>query len=246
MRRATAARRESKNRKEQKMIRNLKVLGLALVAVFAMSALAASAASAAEQGKITSDGPFKLDGTDVVKSVLTYNETQKLECTGTYTGEKVGGGFLASGETTATVKPVYTACVGKIGELNAPATVTMNGCDYVLHVGNTLAAGKWGGTADVVCSPSTDQIEVHIYSNAEHTSSICTYKFAAQTGKTGAFVTNIAGGITLGGTVEGVSASRTGILCGGTQSINTAKLDIDSSVTGTNNEGAATGISISD
>jgi hypothetical protein len=48
---------EITRRKEEKMIRNLKALGLALAAVFAMSAVAASTASA-QTGKITSNGSW--------------------------------------------------------------------------------------------------------------------------------------------------------------------------------------------
>jgi hypothetical protein len=71
--RPIAGQRET-DRKEEKMIHNLKVLSLALVAVFAMSAMAASSALAVEetQGVLTSDGPVKLTGTDTVGKKRPY------------------------------------------------------------------------------------------------------------------------------------------------------------------------------
>ena len=225
------------------MIRNLKVLGLSLVAVFAMSAMVASAASA---GELTSDGPVDLHATEN-PAVLTAIAGQKVECHATYTignvNETPHATFITLPKANLTVTPDYTNCVSVIGELKAPLTVTMNGCDFVLHIGAQLEAGKYSGTADVVCEGS-NQIEVHAYSSAAHSSTVCTYKIPAQTGLTGGFVKNAAGKVELGGPVTGIKATRTGILCGGTAETKEAKQDIGVVVSGTNEAGAATNIEV--
>lgn len=224
---------------------------LVIAVVFALSGTLVSSAAASGQGVLTSDGPVRLAGVDIVKSTLTYNDTQKTECNGNYgLGEvnqtepegRPGDHYaLVPPATTLTIEATYSSCVTKIGPTEAPATATMNGCDYVLHIGETLESGKWATTMDVVC-PAGAEIEEHAYSSGTHSSMICTFKVPAQTGKTGGFVKNIAGGkITLGGTIEGISASRTGILCGGTNSVTTAKLDIDVQISS-----AVTAISITD
>ena len=70
------------NRKEQIMIRNLKVLGLALVAAFAMSTMVASAASA-QQGELTSDGPEFMEGTELATgNSLVYPGLSETKCRG--------------------------------------------------------------------------------------------------------------------------------------------------------------------
>jgi hypothetical protein len=64
---------------------------------------------------------------------------------------------------------------------------------------------------------------------------------------TGGFVENLAGGkITLGGTVGGIKATKTGILCGGTAETNSAEVHGDAVVSGTNELGEPTAIEISD
>jgi hypothetical protein len=241
------------------MIRNLKVLGLALVAVFAMSAMAASSALAVEetQGVITSDGPVKLTGTDTVgePSVLKFNATQSLECHGHYDVGNVGvtpHGFInltaPNSVTSVTVAPTYTNCFGIVGATKAPATVTMNGCDYVIKIGTTNGvAGQYAGTADLVC-PGVAKVEVHLYNNAEHKTSICTFTFGAQTNKGGLFGQNEAGGkITLGGTATGIKATRdASVLCGKEETLETATLKAHIIVSGTNEAGLATNISLSE
>jgi hypothetical protein len=249
MRLAIAARRESKNRKDINMIRNLKALGLALVAVFAMSAVVASAASAAIPS-LTSDGPVTLSGSDNVgtKSTLTAFGL-KTECNATYHAHKYNVTprvFIPSGATTVTVTPTYSNCLGVIGGTSTPATVTFNGCDYVLHIGNTVAGvEKYGGTTDIVC-PEGQQIEIHVYTNSSHATTICTIKVPGQTGLAGVTVQNSGGNLVLGGPITGIRASKTGILCGGTAETTTGEEDISITVSGKNEAGGATSVSISD
>jgi hypothetical protein len=229
------------------MIRNLKGFGAALLlAVFAMSAVAASAASAAP-GVLTSDGPVKLTGTSAGGAATAFGF--KVECHEHATVGAVGEtphGFLTPPVSSFTVQTQSTNCVATIGVTIAPATVTTNGCDGVTKIGETISAEKWGGTGEIVC-PESKQIEIHAYTNSAHTSSICTVKIPPQTGLTGGSVENIAGGkITLGGTVKGIKATKTGVLCGGTAETNSAEVHGDAVVSGTSNAGEATAISISD
>jgi hypothetical protein len=227
------------------MIRNLKAMGLALAVVLATSATVASAASAA--GQLTSDGPVKLTGTSAGGAATAFGF--KVECHEHATVGAVGEtphGFLTPPVSAFTVQTLSTNCVATIGATVASATVTTNGCDGVTKIGETISAGKWGGTGEIVC-PESKQIEIHAYTNSAHTSSICTVKIPPQTGLTGGSVENIAGGkITLGGTIKGVKATKTGVLCGGTAETNSAEVHGDAVVSGTNKAGEATAISISD
>jgi hypothetical protein len=236
------------------MLRNVKVLGLFLVAGLAMSAMAASSASAqVHKGWLTSDGPVKLTGTEN-PATLTAFGNQKLECHVHYDIGNVGEtphGFIEPPATEFTVKPTYSNCTASIGATKAPATVTTNKCDFVIKIGETIELGKWGTTAKVVCeNPATESIEVHAYSSSAHTTTICTMKFPAQEGPTGGFVTNVEEEgqwtITLGGTLNNITATKTGILCGGTAETKTAEQHLDAHITGFNEADEQTDITITD
>jgi hypothetical protein len=128
------------------MIRNPKALGLALVAVFAMSAMATSAASA-QQGELTSK---PVEGVTLIGSETGEAGSNALTAFGlriecpqsTYTGHKYSETphtLIPNGATTVTLTPDYKEenhnCRSFPG--NFPMTVSMNGCDYVLHFGET-------------------------------------------------------------------------------------------------------------
>jgi hypothetical protein len=232
------------------MTRNLKTLGLALVAVFAMSAVAASTASA-QQGKLTSDGPVTLIGTEtgeLFANSFTGN-SGKITCPGSvFTGHKynvtphVAG---ASGETTATITPHYPKhCTAHIPFLGTrTATVTTNGCDFVFHIGSTTGgvANTYGVTADQVC-PVGKSIEVHVYcAGCSHvdTNSICTIKTPAQSGLVGPHVTSAPPHINIQGTFTNIKSSESGSLCSGETT--TSQLHIDITV----KDSKGTSISIS-
>jgi hypothetical protein len=242
------------------MIRNLKVLGLALMAVFAMSVVVASAASASTKGWLTSDGPVTLTGTDTVgeKSKLTGFENLEVACHGHYdigtqNNPNSYDEFFDVSETTVTVltvKPTYDpkTCTGKIGATSAPVTVTMNECDYALHLGETKEPGVYKITADVEC-PDTKEIEVHAYSSTSHATTICTVKVPEQTGLDGATASTAVDPegnhtITLQGPITGITASKTGILCGGTAHTEKAELDIHAILSGFNEGEEPTDITI--
>ncbi len=235
------------------MIRNLKALGLALVAVFAMSALAASAAQA-----VTTDGEFTSDGKVTVTGhgteSLTFEAGQKLTCTGHHTvmpENQTPWNFFnpGAGLTTLTDQAHYSNCVAQVGAQTLPATVTTNECDFLLHIGETTAplnTGTYTVTPTVKCKNQGETIEVHVYQQASHATSVCTYKVGEQNLAPGKLhSTNIAGGtIEVSGEVTGITASRTGVLCGGTKETKAAIQHANTILTGTNEAGGATAISV--
>ncbi|MGC1851173.1 MAG: hypothetical protein WA687_01890 [Solirubrobacterales bacterium] len=258
------------------MIRNLKTLGLALVAVFAFGALAASVASA-QQGTLTSTGPVTLTGEDteptvINKNALTQGALGRVECPHSkYTGHAVlthaqttagsKHGLISVPATTATITPHYnTKCHAIIPILGTrPATVTMNGCDYVAHIGQTTGgANTYGVTFDLVCPPGK-VIEVHVYKTGSVThpdaDAVCTFKIGSEhggkpvnQGLVGAHLTHTlppADDIDLSGEILGIHDTHEGTLCGSGTS-NTNKLDIDVTIKGHNNLGANTDVTVTD
>ncbi len=242
------------------MIRNLKALGLALVAVFAMSALAASAAHAVTtDGEFTSDGAVTVTGSGVEK--LTFEAGQTLTCNGDHTVMPVNQTPWAAfnpgaGLTTLTDQSHYSSCTASVGAQTLPATVTTNGCDFVIHIGETKVANvSYSGTADVVCGAG-ESIEIHVYQQASHATSVCTYKVGPQTGLSGATAENITEEvevekekfivkkIKVSGEVTGITASRTGVLCGGTKHTSAAIQHANTTLGGTNEAGKPKDISV--
>lgn len=232
------------------MIRNLKALGLALAAIFALSAIAASAASA-QQGVLTSDGPVTLDMTETGNGQnATTMFGEKIECQGTiYTGHQynVTPHMPIPGPTTLiTVTPHYNNanCTSFPGPHKA--TITMNGCDFVFHIGNTVGADLYEVFADIVC-PAGQQIVKHVYAAPNNEAMpICTYTIKPQAGLPGARVTTTTGvnDLDIKGSFENIHVEKHGMCGGGTT--NFAKWDIDLTVSGTGPGGQPTGITVTD
>src|ERR1044072_7853430 len=151
-------------------MRNLKILGLALVASLALSAMAASAASA--NTAVVTPG-HHIEGLFGEDNPLNHALTgvAGVECT---TAHYEG----TATTSTITLKPTFELCHTTSG---APATVTVNGCDYQLTLGGPLN----GMVAPVkhvqlVC-PGSAQIEVHVYGNVNQTIHACTINIPGQT-----------------------------------------------------------------
>jgi hypothetical protein len=233
------------------MIRNLKVLGLALVAVFAMSAVVASAASAAN-GLLTSDGAATLDATEIAGEINVFTAfTGEVKCPGsTIAGHEVGSttNGVPSGSSNATLTPTYSNpnCVAVLGG-NHKATVTTNGCDYVLHLGETSGvADTYKSTVDVVCPTGASIIvEVYFATNNENLK-VCEITVGPQTARAGGTVKDTTtGDLEVHGTYTNISASQTGAGCVGGATTTTAELHANLTVKGTNAAGGATSISLS-
>jgi len=251
------------------MTRNFKVLGLALFALFAMSAIIAQVASAAN-GKLTSDGPVTLTGTETgIEANRLHAFGTFVECPGsTYTGHKykvTPHEFIESGAETITLAPHYKQTTGTgapncKGPAGTSATVDFpTGCDYVAHLGETTGGvnGTYGVKFDVVCEhPATEEIKVTVWLSeaahtAEPTSPKCILRVpdnAHNKELVGAHATDTGNGtVDLSGTVEGITVAQTrnSILCPSGTHTEIGQFDLDVSVTGHNKLGGATGISLS-
>lgn len=245
------------------MIRNLKALGLALVAVFAMSAIVASAASAQGlQGELTSDGPVTLVGTEIGaagENALTAFGG-KVEAVGSkLTGHKYNVTphvFIPTPVTTVTLTPDYeqSKCKHTLLGVARPCTITMNGCDYVLHIEKTTEtpADTYGATIDIVC-PVGQKIDLDIYPAgtlpAEHATKaqFCTVTVPAQTGLKGADVTTntVSDDFTVQGTIVNITLTKELAGCGASET-KEGKFDINMTVKGLNEVGGNTGVTITD
>ncbi|HSS05082.1 MAG TPA: hypothetical protein VLK89_07860 [Solirubrobacterales bacterium] len=231
------------------MIHNLKTLGFALAALFAMSTMAASAASA--QGFISSDGPVTLE---MFETGVGLNATtmfgQKVECPGTvYTGHQYNvtpHQLIPGGATTITVTPHYNNATCKSFPGPHKATITMNGCDYVFHIGDTIGADLYGLTADIVC-PAGKVIEKHVYVAPNNEEALfCTYTIKPQAGLVGAHVTTTTGvnDIDITGAFKNIHVVKHGPCGAGTT--NAGEWDIDLTVKGKNAAGQETGVTVID
>jgi hypothetical protein len=241
------------DRKETRMTRNLKALGLALVAVFAMGAVVASAAQA--QGMFTTTGPTTLRAVNEVPPELNVLTALKggIACPNVvYTGHKVAETphkFLANGAKETTITPHYGHCTGPAG---TGATVDMNGCDYVFDLLGEAAADKYNIRATVIC-PAGKHITITFWKTPkEHTEvgkvpfchATVTESAAGYLGLTATDLTN--GHLTVKGSVGGIVVDKPamGVLCPAEEDKN-GELHISINVEGRNEAGKTTAISLS-
>lgn len=246
------------------MILNPKSLCLALVAILAMNATVASTASA--QGKLTAAEPVTLTGTETgpasANQLTAFGVS--VRCPGsTGTGHKYNQTphtFIPSGESTFTLTSnlKQTTAEGKanciLAGLNWTATADFNGCDYVVHIGGTVDAGAYTGTADIVCPPGNEITWTAWTTEAAHIAEpnnpFCIFHIPPQTGLTGARGLNTPGGhIGLTGTIGGITITRTAspshpVLCPESTS-KTAQLNLDVTISGDSALGVPVPISIS-
>jgi hypothetical protein len=231
------------------MNRKFKALALALAAIFALSGIMASVAMAEGEGTITSDGRVSLVGTNVAGTETTFRAFgMETQCTIKYTIgnlKETPHKFVTPPVARVTVKADTIKCKSKIGESTGlPTTVTGNKCDFT-RVFPLLKPGKWKMKSSIGCE-AAESIEFHVYSSSAHTTSICTVKVPPQENLEGGTAENISGGkITFGGTFTGIKATKTGILCGGTAETSSGEEEADVEVSGTNEAGGATEVSLS-
>jgi hypothetical protein len=239
------------NRKEQKMTRKLKALGVALVAASAVTAVTTEAASATGY---TSTGPVTLigkqTGTAAANQLSAFGAV--VRCTSvTYTGHEAGSttkpkALIPVNGMTATITPHYSGCTAQTAIGEKPVTVKMTSCDYTFFLG-LFGSGTTWVNIQAQCAVEGDQIHVEIYNNAAHTELVCSLTFGPQT-RTGGTLSNTAGGLMdLNGTFTGISATRSGLclLDGQGSTTTTATLATDVSVEGKNAAGVKTEVSIS-
>jgi hypothetical protein len=253
------------------MIRNLKTLGLILLTAFALSAMVASVASAQKitspAGKITLN-IAETGGVGTNNALTMFGNT--VTCPGSsYTGHKVlthaettagaKHGFIASGETTATITPHYKNtpvgnCRSNPGGF--PATIKTNGCDIVFHAGVTTGGveGTYGLTADVVC-PAGAKIEVRSFTSTSEALVVCVVSIGDEDvlekpinqGLTGAHLTNAPEGhVDVFGTFHSLHAERSGLCANEVKTTKEGQIHIDATMSAKNELGEPASISISD
>jgi hypothetical protein len=132
--------------------RQLRLLGLALLAIVATSAVSASGAQA---GFFTPAAfPATITGAAVGAHQLTTN-LGVMECAPTFHSK------VTEVSAEMTVAPTYgTSCAISGKEVH----VSNNGCDFVMHAGNTLGEDAVEGSMDVAC-PQGSAIDFEITSN---------------------------------------------------------------------------------
>jgi hypothetical protein len=245
------------------MIRNLKTLGLALCIVFVMSAVAASAASA-QQGTITSDGPLTITWSETgVNQNYLKAFGLEIRCPGStmigHKGATTPHTAIPSGSTEITLTPTYVNCI--VAGLNWPMTITMNGCDYTLTVGETTpsgAADTYGVSTSLKC-PQGQEVTFEIWTPGKHNGvnpPMCVIHLgeAGNQNKTGPHLTDttqggLANDIDISGVFTGITATKTKsaedpILC---PHAHTAAWEwgIDATIKGDNAAGEPTGVGLS-
>jgi uncharacterized protein YfaQ (DUF2300 family) len=122
----------------------LKLSGLILISVLAMSAAAATAAQASEF--TASEYPAEITGEQLIPYTFSIGPN-KIVCEATKITIS-----QATPLSLVTEQPTFSKCT--VGA--RPATVTLNGCDFLASV---------NGTRSISC-PAGKVIQVHIYANA--------------------------------------------------------------------------------
>jgi hypothetical protein len=121
----------------------------------------------------------------------------------TITGEQAGGNLVFTREgrtvtcetatfdatvqaddskTTLTMTPTYSACHAMILGQKIPATVTTNGCDYLLRFTKSTPTNRYIADTDLVCEAGK-QVEIHVYEDSithAEGKSLCTFKIPPQ------------------------------------------------------------------
>jgi len=126
------------------MKRRLKGLGLAMLAVLAMGSVAAQGAQGATPGLLTAEAyPATLSGTQLNTHIFTLTGLgTAFECEVT----KLSGSLASPGSSTVTVTPTYEKCKW----FGQSLTYDVEGCDFLIHIGET-SGSNYSGTTDIVC-----------------------------------------------------------------------------------------------
>jgi len=156
------------------MIFRFKTGGLVLLAFIAVSAVGASAAQAGEF--TASKYPATVTGSQTAKHEFKFNTGTVVCAKATFDGK------LEAASETMTITADYKECVTPGG--GGVVNVKMNSCDYLLHVGETLANENVDGSLDVQCNKEGDEIEF------VHEKNGCVVKVPAQNGLTTLTYTN--------------------------------------------------------
>ncbi len=175
------------------MTRKLKAFGLALVLVLALGAVVASAAMALTPKFEVGTGDGNVTGVQIGANLTTVGGGRTFTCETV----KFSASLATTSSTIEKIVPTYSGCHSVLAGIKVPATVTMNGCTYTIHIGATTGvADTYAATTDIVC-PEGKVIEFHIYKEGtkttEHTTAnqLCGYTIGSQNGLGSPTFTNI-------------------------------------------------------
>lgn len=130
-------------------LRTIRLAALSALALIAIGAMA----NAAQAGIFTAGQyPATIIGTNNVPHTITTN-LGAIECAPSFHGK------LEAASEELTLTPGYGPCTLGAKEVH----VDLNGCDYLVHAGETLGGDKVGGTMDIVC-PAGSVIDFEITS----------------------------------------------------------------------------------
>lgn len=182
------------------MSHKLRALSLVVLAVLGISAVAATAAQGATF--TAASYPAFIHAEQTSEHVLTYAGRSFTCQKATFTG-----GELKEAGHTVSVTPEYSGCRSIILGNTLPATVTHNECKFDITIASTTPTAA---EVHLLC-PANKAIELHVYPDATHSTSVCTYRIPPQT-VTGITYENMAG-VPSDVTIEtnsNVSTERTG------------------------------------
>ncbi|HET9196790.1 MAG TPA: hypothetical protein VFN92_00870 [Solirubrobacterales bacterium] len=152
-------------------IRTIELLVLSALALVAVGAFSATGAQA---GTFTAGQyPATIVGTNNVPHTITTN-LGAIECAPFFHGK------LEAASEQLTLEPSYGTCSLGAKEVHTD----MNGCDFLLHAGETMAGDKVGGTMDIVC-PEGSSIDFEVTSVP-----VCHLTVPGQTGLSALTFTN--------------------------------------------------------
>lgn len=155
-------------------LRTIKALALAALALLAV---AVGGVGAAQAGTFTAGQyPATVVGTNVVPHTITTN-LGAMECV------PIFHGVLGAASEDLTLTPGYGPCTLGAKEVH----VDLNGCDYLLHAGETSGEHSVEGTMDIVC-PAGQAIDFEVTSMP-----VCHLTVPPQTGLSALTYTNWTG-----------------------------------------------------
>lgn len=231
---------------ERKGRRRAGLLSMLPAALLGVAIFAAAAAALVQNGKISSKAPFYLSGTAVKGgTVLSYPIGEEISCPRSQQRweQARGEGPVRSSSSVFAVTPTYQRCSAGRGLYRA--TVAMNGCSYIFHLGETVNIKEYELRASLSC-PAGRRPVIQVFLPSEIGKFLaCTVRLGSRPEITGAKFLDQPGNRSLvEGTMTGLRDSKGG-LCGfGTSP--TVRYWISIELKGVNASGEPTEVAVGD
>jgi len=167
------------------MTRNLKALVLALVASLALSAAIASTASAEPAvftAAVGAEVLVETIGEQIGTDTFVVAGLPAMTCTTVKEHSfPEEGGVHKKGPSApnSTITPEYAGCHIVLLGITKPLTITLNGCTYTTTATKNTSGFAFSVDVSINC-PENKQIELHVYNNAAHTETLCTFDIGPQ------------------------------------------------------------------